>query len=501
MQIANCGEPNATAYRRLSNSRPNRAIIFPMRRPALLLLALVAALLATPAAAQTCNSYVWGQTSTRTFTFLYQQQTPLGQEIAETYGPALDDDYTRFVALFQTSLPTPVTVRVYPRGTDYTCLNALAPRIPSGQTHSHISTREIVLIGEYIQADPEVWALEGLQILRHELALLFVQQITGGKVPLGLEMGIGLYAEDPALTFERALAETPPPAQPSATWRSLWEAPDVISAPEIRLQTASLVAYLVDVYGWDTFVTFLNTLRTAESYRTALTEVYATEFDTLETQWQKYYPYYFEGRWRTNYLYEFSLTPYEQLLTAGAYQAAHDGLTRIILLLTQRDDQPARLSDAERLLATADTGLAADALARQAHQAYQEGAYPAAVDFATNALTLYASLEDIRNQETLTALQTRAQEILTLRTELTTLESILTPADAPRLLEIAPRLGELGDSTGQAQADQLLLQINEQRQQQAQTFALAGVVIGLGLLLLRIFLSRQKTPSEVLVQY
>lgn len=474
-----------------------------MRRPALLLLAFAAAtaLLATPAAAQTCNAYIWGQTSTQAFTFVYQEQTPLGEDLAATYGTALDDDYTRLAALFQTSLPTPLTVRIYPRGTDYTCLNALAPRIPSGQTHSHLGAREIALIGEYIQADPEAWSLEGLQVLRHELAILFAQQITGGKVPLGLEMGIGLYAEDPALTFERHLAETPPPAQPSATWRSLWEAPDVISAPEIRLQTASIVAYLVDVYGWDKFVTFLNTLRTAESYRTALTEVYETEFDTLETQWQKYYPYYFEGRWRTNYLYEFSLTPYEQLLTAGAYQAAHDGLTKIIVLLTQRDDQPARLSDAERLLATADTGLAADALARQAHQAYQEGDYPAAVDFATNALDVYASLEDSRNQDTLTTLQTRAQEILTLRAELTTLESALTPADAPRLLEIAPRLGELGDPTGQAQADQLLVQINQQRQQQAQTFALAGAVIGFGLLLLRLFLVRAKTPPEVLVQY
>ncbi|HNB55049.1 MAG TPA: peptidase MA family metallohydrolase, partial [Anaerolineales bacterium] len=405
-----------------------------MRRPALLLLAFVviAAFQATPAAAQTCNSYVWGQTTTSTFTFVYQQQTPLGEDIATTLGAALDDEYARFAALFQTSLPTPLTIRLYPRGTDYTCLNALAPTIPSGQTHSHIGAREIVLIGEYIQADPEAWQIEGLEVLRHELAILFAQQITGGKIPLGLEMGLGLYAEDPALTFERHLAQTPPPASPSATWRSLWEAPDVIAYPEIRLQTASIVAYLVDVYGWDKFITYLNTLRTAESYRTALTEVYETELDTLETQWQTYYPYYLEGRWRTNLLYEFSLSTYEQLLTAGAYQAAHDGLPRIILLLTQREDHPDLLSDAERLLATADTGLAADALARQAHQAYQEGSYPEAIDFATNALDLYASLEDSRNQETLTTLQTRAQEILALRAELAALESTLSPADAPR---------------------------------------------------------------------
>jgi hypothetical protein len=481
-----------------------------MRRlTALLFLGLLLTLTFRPAAAQTCTSYTWGQTSTRAFTFVYQQLTPLGTEIAAQHGEALDAEYNRFATLFQVALPTPLTVRVYPFGSDYTCLNALAPTIPSGQTHSHIGAREIALIGQYIHADPAAWQIEGLEVLRHELALLFAQHLTGGKVPPGLEMGLGIYAEDPALTFERHLAAAPPPAEPSLTWRGLWESPDVIAHPEIRLQTASIVAYLVEVHGWDKFVAFLNTLRTAESYRTALAEVYETEFSTLETQWQKYYPYYFEGRWRTNYLYEFSLTPYEQLLAAGAYQAAHDGLTKIIVLLTQRDDQPERLSEAERLLATADTGLAADALARQAHQAYQEGDYPGAVDFATHALTLYASLEDSRNQATLTTLQTRAQEILTLRAELTALESSpspsvgagLTPADAPRLLAIAPRLSELGDAEGQALADQLLVQINQQRQEQAKLLALAGAGIGVGLLLLRIFLTRQKPPQEVMVQY
>jgi hypothetical protein len=478
-----------------------------MRRPSprwpLIILLTLAALTASlsSAAAQTCSRYTWEETTTTHFNFVYQARVPLGPDIAAQYGARLDAEYTRLANLFQTSLPTPLTVRLYPLGTDYTCLNALAPTIPTGQTHSHIGAREIALIAQYITADPDTWEQQGFETLRHELAILFVQHLTGGKVPPGLELGLGLYAEDPALTFEHYQTLAPAPPAPSATWRGLWEAPDLIATPNMRLQATSIVAYLVDVYGWDTFVAYLSTLRTAESYRTALLEVYQTEFGDLEDQWQRYYPYYFEGRWRTNFLHEFSLTSYEQLLAAGAYQAASDGLTRLLALLTQRGDQPALLAQAQTLLANATTGLEADALARQAHQAYQENDYAATLTFAAQALEKYAPLQDTRNQATLQTLQARAEEILTLRAELDTLQSALTTAAAPRLLEIAPHLGELGDPEGQRHAEQLLEQINAQRQAQAQTFALAGAGLGLGLLIVRGFLTRTKTPPEVSVQY
>ena len=455
-----------------------------------------------PTAAQSCSRLNWGETSTRAFTFTYQKSVPLGVEIAAQYGDRLDAEYSRFANLFQVSLNTPITVRIYPNGTDYTCLNALAPNIPIGQTHSHIGEREIALIGQYILADPEGWQINAFDVLRHELAILFVQHLTGGKAPLGLTIGVGIYAEDPALTFERRLASAPPPTYaPSLSWRGVWEAPDVITSPDVNLQAASIVAYLVDVYGWDKFVAFLSTLRTAESYHAALTAVYKVEAGALEEQWLTYYPLYFEGRWRDNALYEFSLSAYEQLITAGAYQAATDGLTPTIALLTQRGDQSDLLAQAQALYETAAIGLEADALARQSRQAYQESDYPAAADFAAQALGNYAPLNDTRNQETLLTIQSRAEEILTLRAELDTLQTGLTPAASSRLLEIAPRLGELGDTEGQAQADQLIIQITRQRQDQAITVAVAGAGIGLVLLILRIALTKRRPPPEVLVQY
>ncbi len=71
--------------------------------------------------------------------------------------------------------------------------------------------------------------------LRHELAILFAQNLAGDKLPPGLAIGLGIYAEDPALTFERRLSAAPPPAEaPSMSWRGLWEAPDVIAHPDLK---------------------------------------------------------------------------------------------------------------------------------------------------------------------------------------------------------------------------------------------------------------------------
>lgn len=465
-----------------------------------LLLVLLLPLAAHPAAAQTCPPIPWEQTSTRSFTFVYPQGEPLGAQIAAQYGSLLDAEYNRFTRLFQISLLTPLTVRLYPTGANYACLNPLAPVIPIGQMHSHAGIREIALIAQYILADPESWQQQALDLLRHELAILFAQQLGGGKTPPGLEIGLGIYAQDPAQTFEHRLAAAPPPAEPVTSWRRLWEAPDVIANPAAPLQAASIVAYLVDVYGWERFVAFLSALRTAESYRAALAEVYQVEAGTLEAHWRVYYPLYFQGRWRINALYELSLAPYEQLIAAGAYQAASEGLAQTIALLTQRGDQPDLLAQAQALQQTAAAGLQADALARQSWQAYQEGAFAAAADFAAQALETYALLGDARNQETLAAIQSRAGEILALRADLAALQTRPPPAAAPRLLEIASRLGQLGDAEGQQAAELLIVRLNEQRQNLAIASAIAGAGFGLVFLVFYLVLVRRPPPPEALVQ-
>lgn len=472
-------------------------------RLALLLLAIGSLALPGRAAAQACSSITWGETRTRSFIFSYQASAPLGAEIAAALGESLDAEFNRFANLFNVSLPAPLLVRVYPNERDYYCFNALAPRIPLGQTHSRIGGREIALIAQNILDDPESWAQQGFEALRFELAVLFVNYLAADHAPEGLQLGTGFYAQDPFIVYEAESGAHPLGEAPGASWRTLWEAPDPVSSPQNVLQAASITAYLVDVYGWDRFVDFLGSLRTAESWRLALEEAYPTDAGALETHWSEvYFDAYRDGRWRENIFHDLSLAPYEQLIAAGAYQAAADGLAEMIALLVDLEDFD-RLTLAQELNARAQSGLQADGLARQARQAYLEGDFEAALDFSLEAREQYTLLGDTRNTESLWAIQSRAAEVIELRAELASIEakahSLTAARHAPRLIEISSRLQELGDHAGADQAGRLLSTVDGIRQLQSAAAALAGVLLAVFLVLRQVRLLRQAPPPEAML--
>jgi hypothetical protein len=471
----------------------------------LLLIILLAALVPQPAAAQTCSQLIWGETRSRSFSFIYQASAPIGAELAETYSPVLDETFETFANLFETSLPLPISVRVYPNQRDYYCMNALAPVIPLGQTHSHLAGREIALIAQNILDHPEDWLVEGLDALRNELAALFVEDITDGNAPPGLVIGTGVYMEDPFRMFERRFSAAPPPTDdPGLTWRALWESPDLVESPEQALQAGSIVAYLVDVYGWSSFLAFLSTLRTSDGYRQALVEVYKVDAGSLEAHWQTYYPLYFQGRWRSNAIYDLDLTVFEQLIASGAYADAASGLEEAIKLLVDLGDTD-RLLAAEALNRQAHAGMEADALARQARQAYLEGSYLAAEDFAAQSMEKYNQIGDIRNQEALGAIRSQAAEVLLLNEELDTLgpaaRGLGGQRHAARIIEIGTRLVELGNLEGQAHAQELLAAVNQRQQARAVWVGVLGGLAAGGLLLHWALRARKKPPPEAMLQF
>jgi hypothetical protein len=473
---------------------------------AALLLLLIALLPARRAAAQSCSQLNWGETRSASFTFTYQSSVPLGAQLAAQYGELLDAEYARFAKLFETSLPLPISVRLYPNERDYYCFNPLAPPIPVGQFHSHNGGREIALIAQNILDRPADWQIEALDSLRYELAILFVHHLTGEKAPAGLAAGTGVLAQNPFTIFERRLQQTAPPTgEPPSTLRGLWESPDLIAAPGNLLPAASAVHYLVDVYGWADFLHFLRALRTAENWRAALNDAYPATANALEEQWaSQYYALYFEGRWRSNPLYDLSLAPYEQLIAAGAYQAAADGLADTIhLLITLQDFD--KLTAAQRLNARAQAGLEADSLASQARQAYLETRFEDAAGYAAAAAEKYAALGDTRNAPALAAIQTQSAEILALHAELDEI-AIQTAGlggteHAARLKEIGERLDALGDPGGRDRAAQLLDGLNAKQKNRAALIAVFSIGIAVGLLIARLRLARIPPPPEARLQY
>ncbi len=478
-----------------------------MRRISIaLLLLFIAALLPANAAAQTCSQLTWGETRTAAFTFTYQASAPLGADLAAQYGELLDAEYIRFAKLFAASLPLPISVRLYPNERDYYCFNPLAPQIPVGQAHSHVGGREIALIAQNITDHADAWQIEALNNLRYELAILFVNQITGEKAPEGLAVGTGVFTQNPFTMFDRHFTAAPPATkEPPVSLRGLWESPGLIAFPENLLPAASAVHYLVDVYGWEDFLKFLTALRTAENWRTALDDTYPANANALEEQWAtQYYPLYFAGRWRENPLYDLSLAPYEQLINAGAYQAAADGLAEIIALLIDLEEFN-KLSAAQALNARAQAGLEADSLASQARVAYLEGDFGGSLDYAAQAAEKYAALGDTRNADLIVAISAQASEVLTLHEELEDIEISADGLDgsehAPRLVEIGTRLEELGDPGGAAQAAKILAVLNAKQTRRAGMIAGFGAVVVLGFLVHRLTLARKPVPPEAMLQY
>ncbi len=474
-----------------------------LAKTALPLLLLTLLLPARRAAAQTCEQdFTWQEQRTASFSIVYPAEHPaVGQMIAQQLGGQLDREYARFAQWFQTSLDLPLTIRIYPGEPDYYCLNTLAPQIPYGATHSHIGTREIALIGNNIAAEPEQWQAAGLNTLRYELGSLFAQHITEGKAPPGLKIGIGLYTEEPAVMWAQQAEDGAPEGQPAATWRALWESPDIVHRPTEPRQLASIVAYLVDVYGWETFLHFLRALPTAENYRQALQDTYGVEPGPLQTHWRVYYPVYFEGRWRAHVLYGFDLTVFEQLIAAGAFADAAAGLKEALAFFVKMG-QTDQVLAAEALNSQALAGVEANALVRQARQALLESDYPATLEFAAGAKEKYTHLGYTARDEELTAYAARAQEILALRAELAEMQTQIGPENgleyAPRLTEIGVRLGELGDTEGQAAVRVNLQQLTVQRANYATTVSMFVVLLCLSLLVHRAYHVWTQPPPETL---
>jgi hypothetical protein len=444
----------------------------------------------------------WREARTISFAVIYPAaHEVLGQGLYAYYGSSLDREYARFSAIFEESLPVPVSIRIYPNDIFFTCLNALAPPLSGGGTHSHIGSREISLIGAAIGMNPQQWLEDALSSLRFELAILFTERISEGKAPPGLLAGVGHYGQDPTDLFREGSFASLDPAILSQTWRALWEDENTLGSTSMTAASGSIVAYLVDAYGWSLFLDFLRDLPTSAGYRQSLSEIYTKELPDLQVEWQSYSPMYFAGRWRAHAWYAFDLSTFEDLVDAGAFSAATAGLREAITFLEKNGDEE-RLAQARALLERATTGEAARNLLEQSRQALQAGEYTRSLELTVQAEAMLAGIGDAHLKPEIEAYRSWAEEALTLRAQVnTTLQALEQNPDNPTLLknlaEAGSRLTELGDTQGQ---EAVINAFERARVQQEKTRLFAGLVAGilsLGLLagLLVIFLNR-KPPKE-----
>ncbi len=444
-----------------------------------------------------CPSTTWSELRTPAFAFVFPvEYGDLGQSLYNQFAQTLEEEYVRFASVFQLSLALAITIRIYPGEEEYYCLNALAPRLPSGATHTTLSAREIALIGENIDNDLQAWEENALNHLRGELAGLFIKQITGGRIAPGLTLGFSAYAQDPFETFAARVQAPEIGLEPNYTWQYLWENPNNLNDPVFVLNAMSTVAYLIDVYGWSAYLDLLSALPTNDGYRQALVDTYHVGILDLQDHWQQYFSMYIEGRWRANVFYDFDLSIFEGLIEAGAYRDAIEGLMEAIDFLTRSGDTD-RLADALELLAIAQSGQEAGALVAVTRQAIQEGGYELAIQLAQLAAETYEALGDTRRLEEVELYRAWAQEVLDLREEVAALQKdiqLTTPTG--RLLEIGQRLNELGDTEGVHTVNQALAEIASQKRTLFQAVSSIGILVCVALIWRRFRNLREPPPPE-----
>lgn len=442
----------------------------------------------------------WAEIHTRYFAVIYPKGSDsFGPTITTLFGEELDNDFAIYTALFKSLLKPPIAIRIYPNDNQYQCLNPLAVELPQSIFFTHVGLREIALIRDKINTSEPSWKEIMLNALRHELVVLIADQLTGGKSPPGLLAGLGVYAEDPEFSVgSREFSGTNVTA-PTRSWRDLWESSAILLDRGGAIQAMTIVAYLIDVYGWQTFHTFLVKLSLEGSYRKALASVYKVEFTELERHWKTYYPIYFEGRWRANIFYDFDLTVFEELISSGAYTDAAAGLKEAIAFLDTIGESR-KAQQARDLLSITLMGKEAGSLVNQTRQALLEKKYNSVIILAEQAEKKYLEIGYLHRIDEITTYRSWAQEVLELRSEINKIKTDLNMRNEseaiPRLIQIGTRLNQLQDEKGGQAVTEVLRTIEEQRRHRFNLISLYGILICIFLLTLRIGLMGRKPPPE-----
>ena len=249
--------------------------------------------MAAPSAQTDCPEslldFVWREKPANDFVILYTaSHVSLAEQIHQNYTPVLEAEITRYQQAFGSELLLPITIRIYPSPLEYYCLNPQAPALGPEDLHSHIGEREIALIANVINRSPTTWETRAVNALRHEIAILFGEQLSAGEAPPGLLQGLGGYFEDPAETFPARYQAAGSPVRPDRGWQRLWEEDVSVSDSLVFLQQTSISAFLIDIYGWEQFTAFLRRIPEVQGYRQASQDVYGENLQDLYAYWQRY---------------------------------------------------------------------------------------------------------------------------------------------------------------------------------------------------------------------
>ncbi|TDI83578.1 MAG: hypothetical protein E2O74_06575 [Chloroflexi bacterium] len=134
-------------------------------------------------------------------------------------------------------------------------------------------------------------AEEEVSGLVHELAHLLIQELTFncfGGLPPWLNEGLATYAEGPLAPYQQSALDRAAAEDTLITVRSLSSSfPAGHGGASLSYaQSQSLVAYLIDTYGWAKMRELLAVFQGGSTYDDALLQIYALNMDVLDHEWR-----------------------------------------------------------------------------------------------------------------------------------------------------------------------------------------------------------------------
>jgi hypothetical protein len=345
------------------------------------------------------DTIAWRELKTEHFVIVYAERVEglaltecdCGVEEAEFYAGFADEAYQDLVVIFGKELETPINLRLFPTEESYYEVNPVAEFITGVIAHAMNNREEIAI------ALPRTRPLTEEEIInnvRHELTHFFASLLSDGKLTTGFQEGIAQYVEKPTIRagYDPTLLKLAFEQDRLLTWDELDKSERVFADPQVAYpQALSIASFLIDQYGFPTFLKFIESNAVEPGYRSALKTTYNKSAEELETEWLAYLPEYFDGRWQINVIYAYDLSRMVNLVEYGAYTDAEVELVEIIQLL-ETTDQTDVLAEAELLLAKAHQGQAAGKMADEARQALQAHDYATVISKANESIATYEEI-------------------------------------------------------------------------------------------------------------
>lgn len=417
-----------------------------------IVLLLLMTLLAQPSVG-TAQTIQWQERQTKYIALLY----PAGSEAeAERYSTFVDSIYEEVTASLDYRPAPPLTLRIYPTMAIYRLVNPLARALEGVVAHANTGRREISIAVPQTVGQTEE---ETRNNVRHELTHIIAAELSANQLSVMWQEGIAQYVEQPApqLEIKIDLLRQTVDSGNLLTWSRL-DAPGVMyNNPRLGYpQSWSMVSFLIQRDGMPKFVQFMQALRTATGYRSALQQSYAISPDKLEAEWRQQLATWIDGGWRVQPSAAIDPASIQAAIDAGRYTDAVAGAEQALA----RGADPAL----ETLLVLARKGQTADTAAAAARTALLQGDYATAASAVAQARPLYAQLDRPDVAPILDDYANRAingqRAYAVLNAASADMSRLRLSAARSNIEQAAIIFAQLGDQRGRTEAEALLNNLN-----------------------------------------